>query len=249
MRIEPIDTYNYFEPRTADFSDRMAFAKNFRINGFISSDYRKTLAIDARYNYRWFADDRREINIRFSPRVRFSDKLFMILSSNYSHRKLEPGFVNRNLVNELQGVAEGRILFGRRDRDQVESILNLNYIFNDKMSLTTRVRHYWDRVIYSSFGWLNEAGYQDAISLSPTEASDDPLFDRNINQFNIDMVYTWRFAPGSDIVFVWKNAISGSDNNFNDDYWQNLSGLSNGNQFDSFSLKVIYFLDYLYFKK
>jgi hypothetical protein len=31
--------------------------------------------------------------------------------------------------------------------------------------------------------------------------------DLNTNFLNIDVMYTWRFAPGSELSLVWKNAI------------------------------------------
>lgn len=247
LRFEPVDTYNYFEPRTSDFSERLAFAKNIRFNASFSSDYRKVLAINLGGTRRWFDDDGRSVwEVRIGPRIRFSDHLSMILETNLRLIDHEPGYVNRQFVESLAGVDASKILMGRRDRDQTESILNVNYIFNDKMSLSTRIRHLWDRVEYQGFGWLRGDGYLDEVGLAEGERT---IFDRNFNQFNVDMVYTWRFAPGSDLVVVWKNAISDLNQAYDRSYWQNLGSLDEGNRYDSFSIKAIYFLDYLYLKR
>ena len=58
------------------------------------------------------------------------------------------------------------------------------------------------------------------------------------------MIYRWRFAPGSDLFFIWKNSILSVNNTVAEDYAQNLTGLFELPQSNSLSLKVIYFLDY-----
>jgi len=49
--------------------------------------------------------------------------------------------------------------------------------------------------------------------------SDYNLFnDFSFNSLSLDLVYTWRFAPGSDIFIVWKNNILGFDSDETVDY-------------------------------
>jgi len=74
--------------------------------------------------------------------------------------------------------------------------------------------------------------------------NDTPYYDANVNIFNIDLFYTWRFAPGSDIVFAWKNAIFTQGKNTEEGYFSNLSNTLGADQFNSLSLRIIYFLDY-----
>ncbi len=78
------------------------------------------------------------------------------------------------------------------------------FIFTAKSYLTLRGRYYWSRAEYDgnyyilqTDGSLNDTNY-------PGEAN------VNSNFMNIDMVYTWRFAPGSELSLVWKNAIASS---------------------------------------
>lgn len=248
--ISPTESFNYFEPRVLDFSEKLTIPINYEVNSFISSDYRKTLAIDARVSYQSFKDqDRSQLFFRLAPRIRFSDQLFMIFEGLYTVDHNEPGYVNKSFAGDLANTSSDFILFGNRDRDRIEGIVNLNFIFNDKMSLSTRVRHYWDRVVYQDFGWLKKDGYLDIIDYNGLNEADEAVYDRNLNLFNIDMVYTWRFAPGSDIIVVWKNQITKFDKEYDNNYFENLSSLNDANQFDSFSFKLIYFLDYLYFNK
>ena len=73
--------------------------------------------------------------------------------------------------------------------------------------------------------------------------------DTNFNAFNIDMIYRWRFAPGSDIFIIWKNAILNFEERSDINYLKNLDGLFDNPQRNSLSIKVIYFLDYVNLQK
>ncbi|HJS54542.1 MAG TPA: DUF5916 domain-containing protein, partial [Chitinophagaceae bacterium] len=73
--------------------------------------------------------------------------------------------------------------------------------------------------------------------------------DQNANFFNVDMVYTWQFAPGSFINVVWKNAVYDYTNVVEKSYFKNLGNTMEADQNNNISLKVIYFLDYLQLKK
>jgi hypothetical protein len=58
------------------------------------------------------------------------------------------------------------------------------------------------------------------------------------------MVYRWVFAPGSEINVVWKNSIFSSDEVVGENYFQNVNGMIQNPATNSFSLKLIYFIDY-----
>ena len=94
------------------------------------------------------------------------------------------------------------VVFGLRDQRTVENVLNLKYNFNNKMGLTFRLRHYWSKVHYTEFFLLKEDGY--VKNITPTTPIKNP--DNNVNFFNIDMNYTWQFAPGSFLNAGWENA-------------------------------------------
>jgi hypothetical protein len=73
--------------------------------------------------------------------------------------------------------------------------------------------------------------------------------NQNFNAFNIDLVYTWQFAPGSFINIVWKDAVYDSNQEVQRSYFKNFGQTMEAPQNNNLSLKVIYFLDYLDFKK
>jgi hypothetical protein len=139
--------------------------------------------------------------------------------------------------------ASDNIIFGRRNRSTVENTLEFKYNFNSKMGLNTRVRHYWSKVDYKEFFTLLEDGN---IEKNPTFNQNE---NQNVNFFNIDMVYTWQFAPGSFINVVWKNAAFTYADLVEKNYFKNFSKTIESDQNNNISFKIIYFLDYLQLKK
>jgi hypothetical protein len=67
------------------------------------------------------------------------------------------------------------------------------------------------------------------------------------------MVYTWRFAPGSEMSIVWKNSIyqsdTGGDDVIIDGFLEDLKYTLNSPQVNSFSIKFLYYLDSQYLKR
>lgn len=249
IRIEPYDSYDFFEPRD-NFNSFLRFPKSASINGFFSSDYRKTFALDVSAFYRRIDhDDRYAYQISFLPRIRVNDKMSFFMDLNYNQISNDLGYVNQGLINEsLEGVAQDDIMIGRRDLDIIENSIRAQYIFNDVQSLALRVRHYHARVIYNQFGVLDDDGNQAAISYDGLNDQAQPIFDQNFNAFNVDMDYRWRFAPGSDIIINLKSQISGVDDFYGRSYSENFTNLFDKNQDNSLSLRIVYFLDYLYLK-
>lgn len=245
-RFEPVRTFDYFEPRTNDFSIALAWPESYNIGGFVSSDYRKAFAYDLSVNYRSFnATDRHNLSLRIGPRFRFSDKFSLFQNLNISMVQQEPGYVNRAFSgNALTNVDPSRILIGVRDRLVTDHSISARYIFNNLMGIDLRIRHYWDRVIYDHFGLLNQDGDLSRIEYNGLNENKRPVFDRNVNIFNIDLQYSWRFAPGSDVIVVWKNQITNTDEYYDRNYFRNLGGLFDAVQGNSISLRVLYFLDY-----
>ena len=62
------------------------------------------------------------------------------------------------------------------------------------------------------------------------------------------MLYNWQFNQGSFITLAWKDIGQNFSRSFEKNYFKNAEDVISGNQFTSFSLRVIYFLDYVTFK-
>jgi hypothetical protein len=137
-----------------------------------------------------------------------------------------------------------QIIFGRRKVNTVENILSSRDSFTNKMGITFRLRHYVSSVEHIEFYSLQQ---------NNGKLVSDPAFsqnvDRNVNFFNIDMVYTWQFAQGSFLNVVWKDAGFIYHDVVERNYFKNFGNTIDSEQNNNISLKVIYFLDYLDLKK
>lgn len=246
----PFNRYDYFEPRTDDFSVALIVPKAISFFGWISTDYRRQFAFDLRGGYTKIDETNRAYyNYTISPRFRVNDKLNFILSHRNEFLNSDVGYVSPNDESiGYENLEDADIVMGRRDQNIINNTLSINYTFNNKMGLTFRARHYWTEVSYLNFNTLQQDGYLRHSDYLGSNSSES-LHNTNFNIFNIDLVYTWRFAPGSDIIAVWKNSISDSNNILDDNYWGNFNQLNNLPQTNSFSIKVIYYLDYLDFQR
>ena len=169
-----------------------------------------------------------------SHSYRFSDKFSM------SHRlSLSPVF---NGIGYTATTA-GEIIFAKRDVKTIDNTVSSKYSFSNMMGITLRVRHYYSSVDNKEFFTLQRDG-----SLGPNTTFNENK-NQNLNIFNVDMVYTWQFAPGSFLNVVWKNAVYDFKNIVEQNYFKNFGNTVEADQNNNISLKVIYFLDYLQLKK
>ncbi len=183
--------------------------------------------------YNTFAAD-----INFSQTYRFNSKFSLSHRLNFYPRFNSMGF---STFDTLTQTSPTENYFARRRVNTVEDILSAKYNFTNRMGLTFRARHYVSSVKNKEFYTLGNDGKltQDVYNKNN---------NRNLNYFNIDMVYTWQFAPGSFLNLVWKSSIEDSRRVVEDSYFKNLGNTLSTDQVNNFSMKVIYFLDYLQIK-
>ena len=173
-------------------------------------------------------------------KVRFSSKFSVDHQLNVEQTKDQAGYA---------GTAGETIYFSRRNVTSVENIFSVKYNFNNRMGLSLRTRHYWSKVDPKEFFVLDVYGDLQRPA-SPFTGN----VNQNYNFVSMDMVYTWQFAQGSFVNIVWKNINENFQRDFEKDYFNNFSktigrnGYNNLTQFNSLSVKVIYFLDYLTMK-
>lgn len=132
---------------------------------------------------------------------------------------------------------DDRIYFAKRDVSMLANVLSSQFVFNNKASLSLRARHYWsaaDNKIY--FLLQPDGSLADASSYTDNK-------DQNYNAFTVDMVFRWNFAPGSELALAWKNSAYDNHDLVTQNYFDNLSKTWE-NAANSFSLKVLYYLDY-----
>ncbi|MFH1322179.1 MAG: DUF5916 domain-containing protein [Bacteroidota bacterium] len=233
----PVESYDYFEARVPG----RVFIKpgEYKIGGWISPDYRKRLAIDIDWGY-WWANkyDQESYWYGLSPRLRVSDKIMIIYNFENDVSNNNIGYVD----DVIDSINNEIITFGRRNINTITNTLNASYIFNNRSSVSFRLRHYWLRAEYDEFYTLGEDGYLETSGYSNNQ-------DVNFNAFNIDMAFTWHFLPGSELNLVWKNAILDQENDVIKNFGKNISNTIQSPQTNSFSLKVIFYIDYLSLRK
>ncbi|MHA6249476.1 DUF5916 domain-containing protein [Pontibacter sp. CAU 1760] len=238
FNLEPVHTYDFFEPRIAGWY--YTFPVNYSTNAWISTDYRKKLALDAGFYYRNFEEnDRRQLNFFIAPRYRVNNQLSFSYNFDSGRRHDDIGFFTSTTTINSEDKPADKIIFGLRDVNSVFNSLSGSYIFNNRMSVALRMRHNWSKVITKDFFALQRDG-----SLEPDAyRSEKP--HQNYNSFNLDVVYSWWFAPGSEINIVWKRAFEENLRMVEPRYFDNFSHTLSSPQFSTFSIKVLYFLDYL----
>jgi hypothetical protein len=245
VNLEPIGSYDYFEPRVWGAFHRTPL--KFAFGGFISSDYSKTFAIDADVEVALYGQDQRiGINFGFDPRIRISDRWFFVYSFNFDFVPKQRGVV----LNKGSVMYENnRIIYSKRDRRTVTNELTMEFLFTRNMGIDFRMRHYWSTVHIDSYHQLLDNGYLMTASYSGLDDDGVRLHDQNYNAFTIDFVYSWIFAPGSELNLTWKQSIYTSGGDFEDNFVRNTKDIFNQPMTNSLSLKILYYLDVLYFKK
>ena len=250
LNTQPTDGNNIFASRI----DGLVWREPawYSINGWFSSDYRKRIALDLGY---WHAGgdtyrDWKENTYRIAPRIRINDRLNVRYVWKIIDRRNERGWAFLDSLDDGTEVS----IFGKRRNREYTQVLNVNYIFTNRMSLTTRVRHAWSQVRYDALYQLLESG---VISETPYLASGyADLEDLNFNAWSIDMVYRWNFAPGSELNIVWKNQLFqetrlGDVDQFAlpETYAENFNQMIESGFFNSLSIRLISFIDYSRFQQ
>jgi hypothetical protein len=235
------ESFDFFEPRQwGSYFIRPTW--NYGTIWF-SSNYQKKVAFDAGIGYtivgrpNWW-----EWEYRFNPRWRVSDHVSVIYSWDQEFQFNSQGYAVQ-FGQPVQPVSG--ILFGVRDRVNTVQALSADIILTNRMGITFRLRHYRSTLAYDSFLLLNEQGrVNPLVGFDGLDSEGNSAYDINYNAFTIDFQYRWVFLPGSEINLVWKNSIFSSDSRVGDLYWSNLKNTLDVGPVNSFSLKVIYWLDY-----
>jgi hypothetical protein len=237
--FEPVNSYDYFEPRAEARFYKVPTSENVGVN--INTDRRKRLRFHMNGRFSNVnEEDRYSYRVSIGPSFRVSNNFTFGVSTRNEFSKGQVGFVNHIFEDDFDEIPD--VIFGRRDRTTITNTVFASYNFNNKMALSFNLYHYWSKVKYNSFHLLTEEG-----NLANSDYEDQHNFA--FDAFNIDLQYRWRFAPGSDIFIVWKNAISQSGEMIDIDYFDNLGSLFGGPQSNQISIKAIYYLDYLYLTK
>ena len=241
MSAEPIGRHDYFEPRRAGFSTFLYREPTVYLGGFISTDYRKPLALDLRAGYEK-ADfqGRYSAEVSIAPRIRVNSRIFIVPRIEFEHEENNVGYVF--YLGSIDGVDPLQdILMGSRNVSQFDNSLSGQFNITNKMSFNLQVNHYFSTVKYVDFSLLANEGKLDPLTYDGLDDTGKARHNTNYNFFTINAVYTWRFAPGSDLIFSYKSNLQTTTEEEN--YINNLPVLGDFYKYSGINLKALYFLD------
>lgn len=234
-RVNPSRSFDYFEPRTPG-----RFLKRnprFFWNSDFSTDGGRRLSSDFTFRtLQRFNDPERNYSFAIRPQFRLTNKFKINYSIDGAYNKSEPGFVT---------TTDTDIIFGRRDIKKIENSVRFAYNHNNNHAINLNFRNLWTTVQYKNrFFILEQNG-----NLVETNQTLDFNPDTNFNVWNLDLTYSWQFAPGSQAVFLYRNTIFQNTDNSALNYLESLNDLLKQPITHIFSIKITYFLDYLNVKK
>ncbi|MCF6279135.1 MAG: carbohydrate binding family 9 domain-containing protein [Flavobacteriaceae bacterium] len=232
--------YNYFEPRVANRFFILNPSVGFR--SWVSTDFSKKFAIDVNYFHGLRINESRSFqSFSVSPRYRISNKMMLIYSFNFRKAINQKGYVTIN---------NDEIIFGNRDSKSMENTISTKYNFGIKSALSLSLRHFWSPVTYDKQffqleldGTLSPNDYTQ-FENSNNNPNDDINENINFNTWNLDLTYNWEFAPGSQLIALYRNTIFNQNKSSQLDFTENLSDLFKEDISQSFSIKLVYFIDY-----
>jgi hypothetical protein len=234
--LSPLEQRDYFEPRNEGWFVKLP--PSYSISTFYSPDYNKTFVLDIFPGIYWASQyNQLGYNLQLGPRYKINDHLFLVLTALYSRNFNDIGYVADSLHNN-----ELKIIFGKRDIENITATLNVNYSIDPKFSFSFRARYYFFKTTYDQYYDLGKDG-----SLTPNSYAGNADFI--YNAFNIDSYFTWLFAPGSELTLAWKNAIYTNSGLPSGTYFRELANTLEAPASNLISLKILYYLDYQYLRK
>jgi hypothetical protein len=226
---------DYYEPRVDGWHYTEPWY--YEYNLWLYSDPRKAFNISAGLaQAKQPLTDQQYINVDFYADMRIGRKLQLSYNLTFENGINDRGYVDNN-------DNEDSIFFAKRNLKTLQNVLGASYAFNNKAGLNLRIRHYWSGASNKNYYILQRDG---DLVLFPeyTENKDD-----NYNAFNVDLIFKWIFAPGSEFSIAWKNSILTDTNIVQKRYWTNLGNTWKADQTNSFSNRLLYYIDYNQLRK
>lgn len=228
FNFNPFKNYDYYEPRVAN----RYFVNPETAGGFFyfSSNYNNKFALDVNpYLTHVIGQNRYEGGISVSPRYRFNDKFSLVYSFNYYKQQNDIGFID---------FENNTIIFARRNRDTFTNSITSKFSISSVMNFNLSVRHYWSLAENNQINTLNTDG-----SLAPNTTYTGNK-NSNFSTWNLDLSYSWWFAPGSQMSILYRNNAATFDRSINKNFGTNFSNLFDNNLNHVLSISVRYFIDY-----
>ena len=224
----PFETFDFYEPRAngryLQIPRRIAsyFGTEFNSNNAFTFDFTPSFTL-------FDQDHRITYGLALGPKYRFNDKFSLSYILDYTNKKNDRGWV---------AFDNARIIFAERNREILQNDLTGKYALNNKMTINLTARYYWSYSQNHQFFTLQNDGYLIPNTNYTTNK------DRNFNSWNFDLSYSWWFAPGSEISFLYRNYSLERASSVEKNLSTNFKSVFNGNLTNVVSLSLRYFIDY-----
>ena len=237
INVNPFENYNYYEPRT---ENRYVITPT-QFGGwfYYSSNYNKKLAFDFNPSYAKLNESgRNSYGFSLGPRYRFNDKISFTYNFNFFRQNNNKGFVD-SINDDANSATPNTIVFANRNVVTYSNSIYGKYSINSKMNFNLSARQYWSYAENKNFLSLEQNG----------RLSDNMNYSENRNSsfysWNLDLSYSWWFAPGSQVSVLYRNNAANFENTINKQFDQNVTNLLNNEALSHiFSISVRYFIDY-----
>lgn len=237
-----------YQPASNDFYEAQKEGRYIALPGgwsssfMFSSNYAKPFYCDVRFSHQSInLFDFTAYTLSVQPAFRFSPRFLVSLNGALNYTKDDIGSAWRNASDAFS--AQDSVFIARRDLKQIEVVLDAKYAFSALMNITLTARHYLSKVQNKQSYFLRSDGQ---LLTSNFDAGSGMVY----SLFYIDLIYTWRFAPGSELNVVWKNQISPDIGGYQARPWlRDVAHTFSFPQHNNLSVKLIYYLDWQTFRK
>jgi hypothetical protein len=232
FNLKPLVTNDFYEPRSSDEKLFVNIPEYISSYVYFSSNYNRKFALDINPSYAFINQkDRVNYGISISPRYRFDDHFSLVYNFGFNRQNKNIGWASIDDSNNT--------IFSRRDRITYTNTLQGKYSINNKMNLSLSIRHYWSYVITHNYLTLqNDGSLVDNTTFTGNT-------NQNLNLWNLDLSYSWWFAPGSQISILYRNNSALSSQDFNHRFDSTFTkAIDNQNLNHTLSISVRYFIDY-----
>ncbi|MBC5838901.1 DUF5916 domain-containing protein [Flavobacterium muglaense] len=235
--IAPLQSYDFYEARTNN--RYVILPQRYNAWMYISSNYNNKFAFDFNPYYAIFNEkNRNTFEISMGPRYRFNDKFSMSYNFYFERKNNNRGFVD-SIDDDLNATTPETIVFANRKVITYSNSISGKYSISSRMNFDLLVRQYWSYAENHNYLSLQQDG----------TLTDFPTYTTNKNSsfysWNVDLSYSWWFAPGSQVSVLYRNNAANFERQINKRFNRNVTNLLNNDALShTFSISVKYFIDY-----
>ena len=193
--------------------------------------------IFTKYQNYQFDENKKQNEFRFYVDYRISEQFSINIRTSNERKNDDVGFLMKR---------NGLIYFGLRNIKSIENNLRMEYNFNRDASLSLRFRNFWSTAdYYEKLFELLDDGTRKEVNYSILNRNPNT----NFNIWNLDLNFEWWFAPGSNMVLLYRNQIFNRDDQSGINYYNSLKNLFETPTEHQLSLRLNYLIDYNKIKK